>query len=268
MTSRFAGRNALVTGSTQGLGRALLERLADEGLSAAIVTGRNRERGAEVVESLTGRGCTASFVAADLSNPTDVRVLVDAARNRLGVVHHLGNCAAITDRGSILDTDMELFDTMMAVNVRAPFQLIQGVARLAREAGVPASIVNIGSVVAWGGPEMLAPYSISKGALMTLTRNAAYALMRDRIRVVAVNPGWMDTPGEDLIQRTYHDGGDTWLAEAEATMPFGRLIKTDEIVTTLAFVLSDDAGMMTGSIIDFDQSVRGAGPVPVQPKRI
>ncbi len=268
MTSRFSGRNALVTGSTQGLGRALVERLADEGLSAAIVTGRNPERGAEVVESLDQRGCSAFFVAADLSNASQVSALIDAAKQRLGVVHHLANCAALTDRGSILDTDVELFDAMMAVNVRAPFQLIQGVARLAREAEVPASVVNIGSVVAWGGPEILAPYSISKGALMTLTRNAAYALMRDRIRVVAVNPGWMDTPGEDLIQRKYHDGGDTWLAEAEATMPFGRLVKTEEIVTTLAFVLSDDAGLMTGSIIDFDQSVRGAGPVPVQPDRI
>ncbi len=268
MTSRFAGRTALVTGSTQGLGRALLERLADEGLSKAIVTGRHPDRGAETVRALTQRGCDARFVPADLSDPSDVTELLDRAEQHLGVVHHLANCAAVTDRGSILDTDVELFDTMMAVNVRAPFQLIQGVARLARAASVPASIVNIGSVVAWGGPEILAPYSISKGALMTLTRNAAYALMRDQIRVVAVNPGWMDTPGEDLIQRKYHDGGDTWLAEAEATMPFGRLIKTDEIVTTLAFVLSDDAGLMTGSIIDFDQSVRGAGPVPVQAERL
>lgn len=175
MTSRFAGRNALVTGSTQGLGRALLERLADEGLSGAIVTGRNPERGAEVVTSLEQRGCESVFVPADLSNAAEVAELLEQAQERFGVLHHLANCAAVTDRGSILDTDVALFDTMLAVNVRAPFLLIQGVARLARERGVPASIVNIGSVVAWGGPEILAPYSISKGALMTLTRNAASA---------------------------------------------------------------------------------------------
>ncbi|MGI9610115.1 MAG: SDR family oxidoreductase [Acidimicrobiia bacterium] len=268
MTSRFTGRNAIVTGSTQGLGRALVERLADEGLAGAVVTGRNATRGGEVVAELKRRGCVARFIPADLARSADVQNLVDHAAQEFGVIHHLANCAAVTDRGSILDTDVELFDQMMAVNVRAPFQLIQGVAGLARAAGVPASVVNIGSVVAWGGPEILAPYSISKGALMTLTRNAAYALMRDRIRVVAVNTGWMDTPGEDVIQRKYHDGGDTWLAEAEATMPFGRLIKTEEIVTTLAFVLSDEAGLMTGSIIDFDQSVRGAGPVPVQAERL
>ncbi|NNE95866.1 MAG: SDR family oxidoreductase [Acidimicrobiales bacterium] len=268
MSSRFQGRNAIVTGSTQGLGRALLERMADEGLSGAIVTGRSVERGNDVVAGLAARGCEATFVSADLADPDDAQRIIEIARESYGVVHHLANCAAITDRGSILDTGVDLFDAMMAVNVRAPFLLIQGVARMARAAGTPASIVNIGSVVAWGGPEILAPYSISKGALMTLTRNAAYALMRDRIRVVAVNPGWMDTPGEDVIQRRYHDGGDTWLAEAEATLPFGRLIKIDEIVNTLAFVLSDEAGMMTGTIIDFDQSVRGAGPVPVQQERL
>jgi len=265
---RFEGRNAIVTGSTQGLGRALLERLADEGLAGAIVTGRNAERGAEVVEALRQRGCDASFIAARLDDAGQVAAIIEHARQRFGVVHHLANCAAVTDRGSILDTTPELFDQMMAVNVRAPFQLIQGVAEMARANGMPASVVNIGSVVAYGGPEILAPYSISKGALMTLTTNAAFALMRDRIRVVAVNPGWMDTPGEDVIQRKYHDGGDTWLAEAEEGMPFGRLIKPAEIVNTLAFVLSDDAGLMTGSIIDFDQTVRGAGPAPMPTERL
>ena len=268
MTGRFSGRNALVTGSTQGLGRALLERLADEGLSGAVVTGRNAERGAEVVASLKDRGCEAIFVAADLSDSASVEGIIGAARERFGVIHHLANCAALTERGTILDTSTDFFDKMMAVNTRAPFQLIQGVAHMAREAKVPASVVNIGSVVAWGGPPNLVAYSTSKGALMSLTKNAAFALMFDQIRVVAVNPGWMDTPGEDVIQRKFHDGGDTWLAEAEARMPFGRLVKPDEIVNTIAFVLSDDAGMMTGTVIDFDQTVRGAGNVPLPTERL
>ncbi len=268
MTGRFSGRNAIVTGSTQGLGRALLERMADEGLSGAVVTGRHAERGAEVVASLTERGCDAIFVAADLSDAASVEGIIRAAQERFGVVHHLANCAALTERGTILDTSTDFFDKMMAVNTRAPFQLIQGVAHMARAAKVPASVVNIGSVVAWGGPPNLLAYSTAKGALMSMTKNAAFALMFDQIRVVAVNPGWMDTPGEDVIQRTFHDGGDTWLAEAEARMPFGRLVKTDEIVNTIAFVLSDEAGMMTGTVIDFDQTVRGAGNVPLPTERL
>ena len=153
----------------------------------------------------------------------------------------------------------------MAVNVRAPFLLTQGVARIARRNGTPASVVNIGSVAGYGGAPFITPYSVSKGALMTMTRSLAFQLMRHRIRVVTVNPGWMDTPGEDLIQRKYHDGGDDWLARAEAERPFGRLIKTDELARTLAFVLSDDAGMMTGAIIDYDQTVQGAGDAPLPP---
>ncbi len=81
--------------------------------------------------------------------------------------------------------------------------------------------------------------------------------MRDGVRVNQVNPGWMDTPGEDVIQRKYHGGGDDWLERAEAERPFGRLIKPTELASTLAFVLSDDSGMMTGAIIDYDQTVQG-----------
>lgn len=268
MSQRFDSRVALVTGSTQGVGEALLHRLADEGLAGAVVTGRNAARGAAVVERLEAAGCEAMFVAADLADAAEVDALAAAALGRFGRIDHLANCAGITDRGDVWDTTPELFDKMMAVNVRAPFQLTQAVARSAVAAGRPASVVNVGSVAGYGGAPFITPYSISKGALMTMTRSVAYQLMRNRVRVVTVNPGWMDTPGEDAIQRRYHDAEPDWLERAEAEQPFGRLIKTDELVATLAFVLSDDAGMMTGSIIDYDQSVQGAGNQPVPPPEL
>ena len=256
---RFAGRIALVTGSTQGLGEALMRRMADDGLSGAVVTGRSAERGRAVVEDLTGRGCDAVFVAADLADAASVAALVPAARERFGRVDHLANCGALTARGDLFDTTPELFDDMMAINVRAPFQLVQGVAALARENDRPASIVNVGSMAAHGGAPFITPYSISKGALAIMTRTAASQLAADRIRVVQVNPGWMDTPGEDAVQRRYHGADDGWLDKVEASRPFGRLIKPEELAATLAFVLSDDAGMMTGAVIDYDQTVLGAG---------
>jgi NAD(P)-dependent dehydrogenase (short-subunit alcohol dehydrogenase family) len=101
--------------------------------------------------------------------------------------------------------------------------------------------------------------------MMTLTKTVAYQLMRYRIRVNTVNPGWMDTPGEDSIQRRFHGATDGWLEAAEAGRPFGRLIKPVELASTLAFVLSDDAGLMTGAIIDYDQTVIGAGNAPMPP---
>jgi len=253
----FAGRTALVTGSTQGLGAALLHQMADLGLSTAIVTGRGVDRGQKVAAELQTKGCDATYIPVDLASMASVLELVEQVRERYGVVHHLANCAGITDRGDIWDTTPELFERMMQINLHAPFFIIQGVARMARDAGVPASVVNVGSVSGHGGAPFITPYCISKGALMTMTKTLANQLMRDHIRVVGVNPGWMDTPAEDMIQRKYHNAPDNWLELAAATRPFGRLIQPEELARTIAFVLSDEAGMMTGSIIDYDQSVQG-----------
>ncbi len=263
----FRGRNALVTGSTQGVGEALLNRMADAGLAGAVVVGRNPDRGAAVVADLAAKGCDAVFVPTDLEDPASIERLLETARERFGVIHHLANCAGITDRGDVWDTSVELFDRMMNVNLRSAFLTCQGVARMARDTGVPASIVNVGSVAAYGGAPFITAYSISKGAMMTMTRSLAYQLMQHRIRVVMVNPGWMDTPGEDDTQRRYHNAVDDWLARVEERQPFGRLIKPEEIAETLAFVLSDDAGMMTGTVIDYDQSVQGAGEAQTAPSR-
>ena len=86
--------------------------------------------------------------------------------------------------------------------------------------------------------------------------------MRYRIRVNALNLGWMDTPGEHAIQKEEHNADDDWLTDAEANQPFGRLIKTDEAARAIAFLASDESGLMTGAVIDYDQSVIGAGFVP------
>ena len=104
-----------------------------------------------------------------------------------------------------------------------------------------------------------------KGALNVLTKNVAYAVMRHRIRVNSLNIGWMDTPGEDVIQRRYHSDGEDWLEKAEAAQPFGRLLKPSEVARAIAYLASDESGMMTGALIDFDQSVIGGGPQPVPP---
>ncbi len=262
---RFEGRTAMISGSTQGLGETLARRMVAEGLSRLVVTGRDVDRGAAVAADLNQQGCETIFIAADMADAANVTALVDEVRERFGVVHHLANCAALTTRGDVWDTEPGFFDQMMAVNVRAPFQLMQGVAKMLRDAGEPGSMVNVGSVAAYGGQPEITPYSASKAAMMTLTKTVAYQLMRYRIRVNTVNPGWMDTPGEDSIQRRFHGATDGWLEAAEAGRPFGRLIKPTELASTLAFVLSDDAGLMTGAIIDYDQTVIGAGNAPMPP---
>ncbi|KAK3608868.1 hypothetical protein CHS0354_006909 [Potamilus streckersoni] len=184
-----------------------------------------------------------------------------------GKLHILVNCAALTERGTIWDTTPELFARMMDINVRAPFFLMQDAVKLMERENIAGSIVNISSVAGYGSVPMLCPYAASKAALNTLTKNVAYSVMRSRIRVNTLNLGWMDTPSEDITQRQYHSEGQDWLTEAEAAQPFGRLLKPAEVARAIAFLASEESGMMTGSIVDFDQSVAGAGPQPVPPQK-
>jgi NAD(P)-dependent dehydrogenase (short-subunit alcohol dehydrogenase family) len=259
------GRVAVITGSTQGLGKTTARLFKDRGISGMIITGRNETRGTAVAESLTGGGCEAHFVPAALDHVDDCRRIIAAADTYFGKLHILVNCAALTERGTIWDTTPDLFDRMMAVNVRAPFFLMQEAVKVMQREQIGGSIVNISSVSAYGSVPMLSPYAVSKAALNVLTKNAAYSVMRHRIRVNALALGWMDTPGEETIQRRYHTDDPDWLAKAEARQPFGRLLKPDEVARAIAYLASDESGLVTGSVIDFDQSVIGAGPQPIPP---
>ncbi|MDE0179977.1 MAG: SDR family oxidoreductase [Caldilineaceae bacterium] len=263
--SSLEGRYAVVTGSTQGLGEATVRLFAERGAAGIIVSGRNAERGDAVAADLRAGGCDAHFVQAELADADACRTIVAAADERFGSLHVLVNCGALTARGNIWNTTPDLFDEMMAVNARAPMLLMQDACKLMRREGNAGSIVNISSVASYGSVHVLLPYTASKSALNVMTKNVAYTVMRHRIRVNSLAIGWMDTPSEHVIQRTFHGGGDDWLEKVESAQPFGRLLQTEEVARAIAFLASDESGMMTGSVIDFDQSVRGAGPVPQPP---
>jgi NAD(P)-dependent dehydrogenase (short-subunit alcohol dehydrogenase family) len=255
------GRVIVITGGAAGLGLAVAQRAAAEGAGGLVLVGRDHAKGDAAVAALAAAGTEAVFVAVDLADRGAAGVVGAATDARFGVVHGLVNSAAETGRGSVWDTTAEVFDRMLAVNVRTPFLLTQAMATIMRREGVGGSIVNIGSVSGYGGDVFLTPYATSKGALHAMTRNCAFSLMRNGIRVNLVNPGWMDTPAEDAVQRYWHGAPDGWLADAEARQPFGRLIKPAELARTICFVLSEESGMMTGAVIDYDQSVLGAGSV-------
>ena len=256
-TRQLGGKVAVVTGGTQGLGEAIARLFAARGAAGLVICGRQSHKGEAVAAELTAKGCRTVFVRADLAGVDDARAVVAAAERAFGRVDALVNAAGITDRGTIFDTSPELFDRMVAVNLRAPFFLMQEAAKLMRRERVEGAMVNILSMSAHGGQPFLTPYSMSKGALATLTRNAAFSLMPWRIRVNALNIGWMNTPGEDRIMRTVHGATDGWLEKAAAEQPFGRLIEPDEVARACAFLCSAESGLMTGAVIDFDQSVAG-----------
>ncbi|HZP19224.1 MAG TPA: SDR family oxidoreductase [Bauldia sp.] len=258
LKKQFAGKVAVVTGGTQGLGEAIARLLAERGLAGLVIVGRNARRGREIAASFTNGGVKTRYVQADLGKMEDVRKVIAEADKAFGRVDVLVNVAATTDRGTILSTSPELFDKMFAINVRAPFFLMQDAAKLMRREKIEGAMINILSMSAHGGQPFISAYSGSKGALAILTKNAAFALLPDRIRVNGLNIGWMDTPGEHAIQMRYHTTDPDWLKSAEKRQPFGRLLKPEEVARAVAFLASNESGLMTGSIIDFDQQVLGS----------
>ena len=259
------GKTAVITGTTQGLGETIAHMFADRGVSQMVITGRNAERGQAVKAALEAKKVKTVFVSAELGKMEDVRKVMAACESSFGRIDALVNAAALTDRGTIWDTSEQRYDELFDVNVKAPFFLMQDALHLMKKNRTSGTIVNILSMSGHGGQDFLTAYSTTKGALATMTRNVAYSVMKYRIRVNGLNIGWMDTPGEDRIMKTYHDADPDWLKKAEAGRPFGRLLKPTEVARATAYLSSEESGLMTGSIIDFDQQVLGAGNSSAEP---
>jgi len=255
--ARNQDTRAIITGGTQGVGFAIARQLAAEGCRSIAIAGRTAEKGARAVDQLKSLGVDALFVQADVSRVEDCGRIVAAAAERFGTINGLVNAAATSARGSLVETTPELFDRIFNTNVRGPFFLMQGVVKGLLEAGAPGSIVNILSMSAHAGQSFLNPYSSSKGALATMTKNVASAYRARRIRCNAILPGWMDTPAEDEIQRKFHGASEDWLQKAEAAMPMGQLVKPDQLAILATYMLSPHSGVMTGALVDYDQNVAG-----------
>lgn len=247
----------VVTGGTQGIGEAGARALAAAGAAGLVITGRNAERGEAVRAQLAELGTECAFVAAELAEPDQCRAVIAEADRRFGRLDGLLNAAGITDRGTIEDTSIELWDRIFAINVRAPFLLMQEAIRIMKREGTPGRIVNIITMSSHGGQPFLTAYSASKGALVTLTKNVAHAVRFDRIRVNGLNIGWSDTPGEHRI-KAIEGAPPDWLEIGARAQPSGRLIKPGDVALLSVYLLGTGSGVVTGSVIDYDQVVLGA----------
>jgi NAD(P)-dependent dehydrogenase (short-subunit alcohol dehydrogenase family) len=257
---RNCGTIAVITGGTQGLGLAIAKRLALEGTHGIAISGRDADKGQSAAESVRALGTDCLFVKADVSIADDCLKLVDTALEHFGSVNGLVNSAAATERGTLLDTSLKLWDRHFDTNVRGPFLMMQRVVKHLVATGNPGSIVNILSMAANCGQSYLTAYSASKGALATLTKNVANAFASKRIRCNGILTGWMDTPGESVTQQKFHGASEDWLAKAEAAQPMGQLVKPDQVAGLAAYMLSPESGVMTGALVDYDQNVVGAYP--------
>lgn len=249
---RLAGKIALITGASSGIGAGIAREFGLQGASV-LVHGRypEDERSLEALVEAGVPRQRLAYQCAELLDEEACHELPQIAADRFGGLDILVNNAGDFRRGSIETTTVRLWDEQMGVNVRAPFILMQAATPLMRARG-GGSIVNIGSINADVGQSNLLAYSASKGALTTLTRNVAQQVNIHQIRVNQINPGWTLTETEDRTQRA-ESGKDDWMTDALNTRPFGRLLLPRDIALAALYFASDDAALVTGSILDFEQ---------------
>jgi NAD(P)-dependent dehydrogenase (short-subunit alcohol dehydrogenase family) len=256
MSGLLDGKVVLINGGTQGVGGASARAAVREG-ARVVVTGRRVDAGKRFAAELEELGGDVRFVQTDMADPQQARRSVARTVEEFGRIDGLCNAAGITTRGTLLDTTPELFDTHIAVNLRGPFFAMQAAAADMIERGTAGSIVNIISIAEHGGQGYLAPYVAAKAGLAGLTRNTAYAHRWDRIRINGLNIGWTESEGESQTQQQFHQADDGWATEAAKKVPMGKLGQPDEIAEMVVLLLSPRSGVVTGSVIDWDQIVIG-----------
>lgn len=245
-----SGRVALITGGAQGIGFATAKQFLADGFSGVMLLDRNGDGLADARQRLGE--AHVQVLAGDIRDPATGAVAVAAALKHFGRLDVLVNAAGNTERWGLDDTTPDAFDRMFFTNVKGPFFLMQEAVKPMRKQG-GGVIVNVASMLAYGGPPNLIVYSASKSALNTLTRGAANAVKRDGIRVFGINLGWVHTEGEQRLQTTFHGQPEDWAQAIGKRMPAGRLIVPDDVAGLMAYLVSPSAAMMNGAIIDYEQ---------------
>jgi NAD(P)-dependent dehydrogenase (short-subunit alcohol dehydrogenase family) len=254
---RLKDKVILVTGSTTGIGESMVRIFAQEG--ARVMIHGTREDAARKLAAEIGKA--AGIVIGALDDPTVPIRLIAGTIDKFGRIDGLVNNAASMARGNLQDTDLAAFDRTVAINLRAPFLLTQAVLPHFRKQG-GGRVLNIGSINGYCGEANQFAYSISKGGMMTMTRNLADALGREGIRVNQFNVGWTLTPNEYELKKK--EGlPDDWPAKVPKTYaPSGRLLSPEDIAWAAVYFLSDEAALINGAILDVEQyPIIGRNPV-------
>lgn len=236
----------LITGSSTGIGRAIAEACIREG-SRVMIHGLD-----EAETKATAEKLGQPYISADLAKPESADLLIDATVKQLGKINGLVNNAALITRADLTATDAAFFDLIMAINARAPLLLIRAALPHFRNQG-KGVVLNIGSLNAYCGEPRLLAYSMSKGAMMTLTRNLADAYARERIRVNQLNLGW--TLSENEIKLKIKDGQpEDWYKHVSPTFaPWGSLMTPEQIAPHAVHWLSDISEPVSGAVCEIEQ---------------
>ena len=246
---RLENKVIIVTGSTTGIGKAIAKRCVAEG-AKVVLNGLEEDWGKQVLNEIGNEN--AVLHVEDISNDNAADTLVQLAIKTYGKLDAVVNNAAIVASSNIETTDKNFLRRLLEVNTIAPFTLIKtALPYLTEQHGC---VLNIGSVNAYSGEPNLLAYSMTKGALMTMTRNLGDTLFRENgVRVNQINPGWVLTETE-IERKKQHGLADDWYTHLpKVYAPSGRILQPSEIATAAVYWLSDECGPISGQVVDLEQ---------------
>ena len=246
MESSLTGKTAVVTGGAKGIGAAVVRRFVRDGANV-VIADIDAENGRKLAEE----SAHTLFVTCDVSREEQVVAVLDAAESAFGPVDILVNDAAWQLNKPLLETTTEEFERVMGINVVGSFVFLRETAKRMIARKRPGTIVNFASTFAVVGSPGYLAYHASKGAIASMTRAAAIALLPHNIRVNAVGPGTVDTPG---LHDGARDTGDEvkGLAGFLALQPLKRFGRPEEIANVVRFLVSEEASFVHGAVVMAD----------------
>lgn len=244
-SGRLDGRVALVTGAASGIGKATSRRLASEG-AAVVVTDLQDEAGEAVAAGIRDDGGRAIFVHHDVSSQADWEAALQATREEFERLDILVNNAGIGDTAPIEETELDDYEKTIAVDQTGVFLGMKLAAPMLIDSG-HGSVINISSIFGTTGGFGASPaYHAAKGAITTLSKNAALHWAAEGVRVNSIHPGFIDTPLLDQAKGTPFE------ELMVSTTPMGRLGRPEEVAAAIAYLAGDDASFVTGTELYVD----------------
>ncbi|MDP6151744.1 MAG: SDR family oxidoreductase [Phycisphaeraceae bacterium] len=253
---RLKDKVIIVTGSTTGVGEGIARRCVAEG-ARVLIHGRDEQRAATIAGEL---GAATACHVDDIADPEAPKRIVDAAVNAFGKLDAICNNAAWVVRSDIDTTDVEMFDRVIAINTRAPFLMIK--AALPHLTATQGCVLNIGSINGYCGEGNQFAYSVSKGALITLSRNLSDALGTKKVRVNHFNLGWVLTPNEYKLKISEGLPEDWPTTLPGVYAPSGRILSPADVAAAAVYWLGDESRPVSGTVLELEQyPMIGRNPV-------
>jgi len=246
---KFEGRNAIVTGASRGIGRAVAIELAREGANVGINFHSHRDDALEVAGEIESLGRKALLLQGDVSEQSTVEAMVQQTVDEFGSLNLYVSNSAYSDREKMIDANMDGFRRTVDVSMWGAFYGVRAASQQMVKQAQGGAITVVSSPHAVLAIPTAMAYNMSKAAIDHMARTAAIELAEHRVRVNVVHPGWIDTPGE----RKFFT--DEQIEAGGKRLPWGRLGRPEEIGRAVAYTLSDDADYMTGSTLLIDGGV-------------